>query len=500
MADLREIELAIEKNLREIDRRKRESAIDTYHPYPKQMDFHAMGATKRERLLMAGNQNGKTYCGGAEVTLHTTGLYPDWWTGRRWTRPTRGWVSGVTGESTRDNPQRILFGTKASGLGSGLIPKSALDRERLSLARGVSDFYDTILVKHFDLAGRAHGAKPKQDGWSEIKQKSYERGAEKFQGDTLDWFWMDEEPPWDVYEEQLARITATSGMGFITFTPLKGMSEVVLRFLDQQSPDRGYVTMTIDDAEHIPKEERAKIIAGFDARTREARTLGIPAFGEGKIFHALEENIRVTPFDIPRHWRWIWGIDFGTGHPFAAVLLAHDTENDVIYVIHCIRMTDSLPLQQAEAMKRSKEGHGGKIPAAWPQDGTQRKEYDGKLEPLAKIFKKHGIKMCHEHARWEDGSNSTEAGITDMQERMASGRFKVFSSCMEWFEEYRSYHRRKNPASGKVEINRIKDDIMSGTRIGVMAIRFARPVFFHNNTPNGRAPVQMAIGVDDDPW
>ena len=54
-----------------------------YVPYEKQRQFHDAGALHRERLFMAGNQLGKTTAGAMEATFHATGLYPDWWNGRR---------------------------------------------------------------------------------------------------------------------------------------------------------------------------------------------------------------------------------------------------------------------------------------------------------------------------------------------------------------------------------------------------------------------------------
>jgi hypothetical protein len=79
--------LSAEKN-----RRLTENRIAYYRPYPKQAEFHA--APARERLLMAGNQLGKTLAGGFEVAMHATGRYPDWWKGRRFDRPTVGWCCG----------------------------------------------------------------------------------------------------------------------------------------------------------------------------------------------------------------------------------------------------------------------------------------------------------------------------------------------------------------------------------------------------------------------
>src|SRR6516225_4374520 len=83
-------------------RRSTENRLAYYRPYPKQLEFHAAGASYRERLLMAGNQIGKTMAGGMEAAMHATGRYPDWWRGCRFDRPTNGWACGdgsVSGEA-----------------------------------------------------------------------------------------------------------------------------------------------------------------------------------------------------------------------------------------------------------------------------------------------------------------------------------------------------------------------------------------------------------------
>ena len=59
---------------------------------------------------MAGNQLGKTKAGASEAAMHLTGRYPDWWQGHRFDRGGPAWAAGVTGVSTRDNPQRYLLG------------------------------------------------------------------------------------------------------------------------------------------------------------------------------------------------------------------------------------------------------------------------------------------------------------------------------------------------------------------------------------------------------
>jgi hypothetical protein len=47
--------------------------------------------------------------------------------------------------------------------------------------------------------------------------------------------------------ELLARITAIGGMLYITLTPLRGMSEIFLRYRKQFSPDRTFIQFGIED-------------------------------------------------------------------------------------------------------------------------------------------------------------------------------------------------------------------------------------------------------------
>lgn len=176
---------------------------------------------------MAGNQLGKTVAGGFEWAIHLTGRYPDWWEGRVFDDPVKMWAAGVTGESTRDNPQRILIGPpqQKERWGTGAIPKECL--RDWTAARGVADALDSVVIKW-------GGGGDVQAGESVLAFKAYEKGREKWQGETLHGVWYDEEPPLDIYAEGLTRTNATQGMAIVTFTPLKGMSDVVQLFISPE--------------------------------------------------------------------------------------------------------------------------------------------------------------------------------------------------------------------------------------------------------------------------
>lgn len=207
----------------EMDRRKRRNRLSTYRPYAKQREFHDAGTQHRERLLMAGNQLGKTLAGSMEWAMHLTGLYPEWWRGRRFGHGVRLWAAGETRTSTRDTVQKLLVGDpeKPEEWGMGAIPGAKMGRVRRSA--GVANAIDSVTVKH--VSGRV----------STLIFKSYEQGRAAWQGETLHGVWFDEEPPMDVYMEGLTRTNATDGIVMLTFTPLKGMSDVVRLFLADEA-------------------------------------------------------------------------------------------------------------------------------------------------------------------------------------------------------------------------------------------------------------------------
>lgn len=436
-----------------------ESKLSQYHPYPKQIEFHEAGANPetRERLLVAGNQLGKTVAGSSEAAMHLTGRYPSDWKGKRFTKATAGWAASETGQGTRDTVQRLLLG-KPGEWGTGSIPKAdIIDVKRAS--GGVPDCVDSITVRHAD------------GGISRLTFKTYDQGRLRWQGETLDFVWFDEEPPADIYTEGLTRTNATGGITWLTFTPLQGMSDVVKRFILDKQPGTHVTTMTIDDALHYTPEQRKAIIAAYPPHERDARAKGIPTLGSGKIFPVEEDLIKEKAFAIPEHWPRICGLDFGWDHPTAAAWLAWDRDTDTIHLYDAYRVREATPVIHSATIKAK----GDWIPVAWPHDGLQHDKGSG--EALAKQYRDLGVNM-HEakatHAPDPDqdqkegeGGNGVEAGLMNMLDRMQTGRFKVADHLSDFFEEFNLYHRK----DGKVV--KLNDDILSATRYGCMMLRHA---------------------------
>jgi phage terminase large subunit-like protein len=397
--------------------------------------------------------------------MHATGKYPEWWEGRRFHKPNLGWACGTSNEITRDVVQSLLLGESEVDWGTGMVPSA--DIIRIDKARGMSGAVDKIFVRHIS------------GGVSIIQFKSYEQTWKKFTGAEVDWVWLDEEPDDMIYKECLTRCTNTKGIVYLSLTPLQGATKVVNNFYPKpNTADRHLTMMTIDDALHMDDEMRTKAIAKYEPYEREARLKGIPMLGSGRVFPVPDNTIEVDDFPIPNEWTQLIGMDFGWDHPTTAVNLAYDRDTDCLFVTKEYRVSEEIPVVHARAIRAM----GDWKVVAWPHDGYQHDKVSGKT--IADEYRKEGLRMHFEHSTFEGGGIGLEAGVTEMLDRMRTNRWKVFASCHQWFEEYRTYHRK----DGKIVPER--DDLLAASRYAMMMRRFART--------QSRRPT-VAIAGDWDP-
>lgn len=438
---------AVAEAVRALSSHIKANRLDYYAPYPRQKDFHIAAASHRETLFMAANQTGKSVAGAHHVAMALTGRYPEWYPHEyRYKVPIRAWAAGISGEQTRDNVQRLLFGELGKE-GAGTIPKGMI--KNVTKARGAAGLIDTALIRHVT------------GGMSYLALKSYEKGREKWQGETVDMIWYDEEPPEDIYFEGLTRTNAKQGKCIITFTPLLGASNVVMRFLGDTHKDRATVRMTIHDAGHYTPEQAAQIIDGYPEHERASRAYGEPKLGSGAIYPIPTDMITVKPFAIPANWPRICGVDFGWDHPFAAVWIAIDPSNGTAYVYDCYRVRKQTPIVHAAAIR----DRGKNTPIAWPHDGLQTEKGAG--EQLKEQYIKQMLNMLSEHATHEGGGYSPETGISEILQALYLGQLRIFSHLNDFLEEYNLYHR----AEGK--IHKERDDLLDAMRCAWMMRRFA---------------------------
>jgi phage terminase large subunit-like protein len=435
-----------------------------WKPYAKQKLFYKTGAEYRERLFLAGNQSGKTEAGAFEIACHLTGMYPDWWEGRRFDHPVRIVVAGLSAEATRATIQEKLYGPPGieEEKGTGMVPKDCI--VDVSSTRGVTDTLDTMQVRH-----KTEGV---PDGTSTVRFMSYEKGASKFQGFTCEVIWLDEDmEPGDqgIYSECTARLTF-EGMLFMTYTATKGATASYDRFMspnvdDPAIKDRCVTIMHVYDGLHMSKEQWDTKLNGYPEHERETRASGRAMRGEGRVFAGISFDMIAEPAiqHIPPHWVKIAATDFGVNN-FAYCLLLWDRDTDTVHVHDSWKMTNLFPVNHASKIK----SQAIDVPIAWPQDGEQR---DKEGRQTKTLYKNEGLKMLANPAAYlgKDGT-SVEAGLLDMGSRMRNGKFKVAAHLASWKLEFEDYHRK----DGKIV--KTKDHEMDATRYALMSLRFAQMV------------------------
>lgn len=408
---------------------------------------------------MAGNQLGKSDAGAAEFAMHLTGLYPDWWKGKRFDHKIVAWVGGDTNNTTRDVIQAKLFGEPGAP-GTGFIPEDFVGT--ITPSRNISGGIDTVLVKH------------KLGGFTTLVFKSYQQGRARWQGKGVHLIWCDEEPDVDIWSEACARVTATEGLIMLTFTPLSGLSEVVRGFYPHpDSIEKSIVRMEMEEAKHedgrshLTEETRKLLLSRYPIHQRDARLKGLPILGSGLVYPVSDQTLLAPPPEPGRHWRHIIGLDLGGAESATAwVWLALDPDTDTVHVMHVYAETDPrISVHAASILSKAKQ-----IPVSWPHDANITGK-DGVT--YANEYRKRGVRMLPEPAAFEQiegGGRSVEAGISKILNRMLEGRFKCAMHHGKFWDELRTYHR----SDGKIV--KARDHVMDATRYAIMNLRDARPI------------------------
>jgi phage terminase large subunit-like protein len=347
-------------------------------------------------------------------------------------------------------------------VGNGSDPKALIvDR---TLSHGASDALDTLQVRHVS------------GGVSTATFKSYEQGRTKHQGEPVDWIWDDEEPEMELYGEHMTRLVARQGSLIVTYTPLKGRTPLVNRFDREAAPGRALIKMSIwDGLGHLPhlmtREQVEVVIATYEPHLRDARAYGDPVQGSGAIFTMPEDQIKLWDLqpNVQSRLHLLWGLDFGISHPFAAILIGWDKEDDIIYVLDGFKIANSNKFVQINRIRSI----CASAPVAWPHDGHSRDKGSG--EGLAEQYRNPaegvpGLHMLPDHAQFETGGYSTEEGVALMIDRFRLGRLLISAKLTELFEEVRDYHREEGL------IVKVNDDLLSGLRVALMDRRYAKRV------------------------
>lgn len=279
-----------------------------YVPDPKQKTFHSSQA--RRRLYIGGNRSGKTTGGIIEDLQTVLKKHPFKDLESRWPEPLRGRVIGV---DFLNGIQKIILPQVQQW-----VPASQLRGSSWSTA------YDKLeRVLHFENGGF-------------IEFMSYDQDLDKFAGTSRHFIHFDEEPPQDIFNENMARLVDTGGDAWITMTPVDGMTWVYdTLYLPGVSGDSNISVVEVEMAEntHISPTEVEAYLSTLDEDEKKVRGQGKFVQLGGLIYKGYDKDIHVIDMPetgIPKDWLWCCSLDHGYNNPTAWLWHAVSPDDRVI--------------------------------------------------------------------------------------------------------------------------------------------------------------------------
>lgn len=283
----------------EIQERKALDPLSFYEPSEKQRKFHESAA--RFRLILGGNQSGKTTAEEAELAAAALGFYP--------------WKLDGTIHTNAIRPETLPKDKRfLTGDGEPIrVPNLGM-----ILANGNDDgVINVIIPKLMELAApyiertvKGAGGPIVAVNWKNGSQtlvRSYGKDADKFAGTTLDYLAVDEPMPEDVWTECRRGLIARCARAWFAMTPLSEpwMYDQLYTPACEGNPDYFAIKITYWDNDKRPHDD-PDWVARQTEEEAQSRLYGEFKHLSGRVYKEFDSAVHVIePFDIPSEWpRW----------------------------------------------------------------------------------------------------------------------------------------------------------------------------------------------------
>ncbi|MEM0568020.1 terminase large subunit domain-containing protein [Salmonella enterica] len=466
---------------------ERYNKLAFFKPYPYQLEWIAASKNYRQRYLSAANRIGKTHSACMELASQITGLFPNWWNGRKmeFDSPATFWAIGVSQESVNNVLMKELLGVSdcrnLSGLGTGAIPRECINS--FSLVKDGARCLQ-VRIKH------VNGFENTLHFYASTQDESV------FYGSSVHYILMDEQfkNETELYAQCLTRTATTKGMISVTATPELGASPLWLKFSEDDSGKLYFQVATWADAEHLTEEAKAELLAGYPEYQRDMRSKGVPVLGEGAVYPYNEEEIdgKVSLDHILNNafaYKLLWSCDFGyssnaSADPSVLTLLAYHIETDTIYVVEeWNSKQDSFknrlahqPEHMASIIKASRFPYA---PLICPHDAKKQMDGIGTATTRLSEFKKLGINVLPQvfEIPFQLTTGSFDAPkhprslhwtITYINKLFSDGKLKLDTKKLKnLMKEFRTYQWKEN--GNPVDKN---NHHLDSVRYGAVSIKY----------------------------
>lgn len=287
----------------------------SFTPHRKQRAFidSVLQRKKKENWFIAANRSGKSdagaYTGASLARFGRDDARPAPHAGASVQvidRATSGWVSALDFPTSRDVIQPKYFdnGFGVTGRNPPFIPKHEIE--------SWSTEHQILKLRNGSIIGF----------------KSAESGRKKYQGADKDWFHMDEEHPWEIYEEAVIRVGAKPLIFFCTATilPPEGHNlttswvfpKIIQPWKSGLMDQTGLFGASIYDNPAIPREEikRLEAIYPEGSLSRRIRLEGewLPGIGGSRAYHSFDRMLHMKSqpelfYRRPLCWIWDFNVE-----------------------------------------------------------------------------------------------------------------------------------------------------------------------------------------------
>ena len=228
-----------------------------------------------------------------------------------------------------------------------------------------------------------------------------------------------------------------------------------------------------DDVPHLSDQDKAELSKSLAPHQKDARMKGIPSLGSGAIYPIPEEEIVCDPFQIPKHFAKVFGLDVGWKKT-AAIWGAWDRDADIVYLFSEHYRGYAEPRVHATAIK----ARGKWIPGNIDYAGTN--QTDG-----TRVMQKYES----EDLVLFPADKSVEAGLMEVLDRLSTGRLKIFSTLQNTLKEYRIYRRDE-----KGKIVKKNDHLMDALRYLIMGLHNAKTKPIERSYDGGYKVADRTVG------
>ena len=323
-----ELASLVEDMTDEVDDLQQKSAYLHFTPHPYQRPW--LEDEHQTMALLCGNQLGKSTVGVAATLRECLGVSPLALGGKgRWKK-----------NSMRGKRVLACGETFEVSIAQNLVPK-------------LKEFVSPDMLKG-PPRKNSLGVETK---WSfvtgaELTLQSYSSPPKAYEGSVLDFCWMDEPPPREIYNSVRRGLIAKEGRLFITATPLKEpwmLDELILPSQDPDSPLYGTVGYHRVDMHaacrechggHLAHAQIEQFLAGLPEGEKAARSQGVFMSLQSVEFSYVNKDWICPDFDLYPSWPIVEVIDPAARRGLTCIW-ATVSPDDTWYVIHAAQIPNS---------------------------------------------------------------------------------------------------------------------------------------------------------------